>query len=140
MFSRSFRLGLERLDDRNAPSSFGNAVATTDWMPQDTDSQIEIQPIGNAKPKITGFKVVVGAGKWGTFSGKVLDEAPGGLTVHITGPQACLQPNGVFVTTDANGDFTYGAQLFAGESGIVSAVTADAEGQVSNTAEYNLTI
>ncbi len=142
MFTRSFRLGLERLDDRNAPSSlFGNAVATTDWMPpSDTGSEYDTKPIGNKPPKIVNFVVSVGTGNFGTFSGTVQDENPAGLTVHITGSQTCLQPNGVFVTTDMNGNFTFGGQLYAGDSGIVSAVTADAEGLTSNTATYNLIV
>lgn len=142
MVSRSFRLGLERLDDRNAPSSlFGNAVASTDWMPQpDTDSPIDLQPYGNAKPKIVGFKVVIGPGGWATFSGKVVDEAAAGMPVILNGPQSCFDPSPVALITDANGNFSFVAQLGAGDSGIATADTTDAQGLAADTAEYNVTL
>ncbi len=154
MFTRSFRLGLERLDDRNAPSSLGgNDVATADWMSATAgDSQPDYRvggysdpttnQNGNQQPVITNFMVTVEDGWSGRFSGKVVDENPAGLTVTLTGPQGCLGGQaGRTVTTDAEGNFVFVGQLTTGvDCGVVSADTADAHGLAADTAEYALTV
>lgn len=154
MFTRPFRLGLERLDDRNAPSSLaGNAVASTDWLPVATNDSLpdysaasysdpNPNPDGNLKPVIGNFRVTVEPGFQGRFSGKVVDENPAGLTVTLTGPQGCLGgAAGKTVTTDAEGNFVFLGQLVTGvDCGVVSADTTDAQGAAADTAEYVLTV
>lgn len=152
MFARSFRLGVERLDDRNAPSSLaGNDVATTDWVSAAGDqSQTDFSlggytetinlPPGNKKPVITNFVVTVETGWTGRFTGKVVDENPGGLVVTLTGQQGCLA-GGRAVTTDADGNFVFLGQLVHGaDCGVVSADTVDVEGLPADGAEYDLTV
>ena len=154
MFTRPFRFGLERLDDRNAPTALaGNAVATTDWLPASlTDSLPDYSaasygdpnpnPDGNLKPVIENFRVTVESGFMGRFSGTVVDESAAGLTVTLTGPQGCLGgAAGKTVTTDAEGHFVFVGQLVTGvDCGVVSADTTDALGAAADTAEYVLTV
>jgi hypothetical protein len=154
MFARPYRFGLERLDDRNAPSSLGgNDVATADWLSADLndslpdysvgsygDTNPDPIPVGNLKPEITNFLVTVEDTVWGRFSGKVVDENPAGLTVTLTGPQGCLN-GGQTVTTDAEGNFVFVGQLVTGvDCGVVSADTADAQAMPADGAEYDLTV
>jgi hypothetical protein len=156
MFARPFRLGLERLDDRNAPSSLvGNDVATADWMSATVSDSLPDYSVGNygdpshdpnripannLKPEITNFLVTVENSVTGRFSGKVVDENPAGLNVTLTGPQGCLN-GGQTVTTDAEGNFVFVGQLVTGvDCGVVNADAADAQGSPADRAEYDLTV
>lgn len=146
MFARRTRLALERLDDRNAPSSLiGNAVATTDWLgqtPKDDPPTYfgETNPGTNLKPVIVNFSVVIQTGNWGVFTGTVQDENPGNLTVTLTGAAQCVA-NGVTVTTDASGNFVFEAQLRPVlDGGKVYADVSDAQGLAADSASYLIVV
>jgi len=155
MFARPFRLGLERLDDRNAPSSLaGNDAASSDWMPtpdndslpgyslnESEESNPNPTPANNQKPVITNFSISVALNLTGRFSGKVVDEHPGGLTVILTGPQGCLNGSGQSVTTDADGNFEFVGQLVhVTDSGTVTVDTADTLGLPADQVAFSLTV
>jgi len=125
VFARSSRLSVERLDDRNAPSSLtGNDVASPSWMPDQTTpanwAVVPTDPSGgqtselaaaNQKPQIVNFSVNVNTGGVATFSGTVRDDqSVSGLTVTLTGLQNCLT-GGKTVTTDADGNFSWQAAV-----------------------------
>jgi hypothetical protein len=137
------RLLMEVLDARNAPSNLvGNDVANTDWMtPADSDAPPPVYGDeyqgANVAPKITNFKVTVGANNVATFSGTVVDEAAAGLTVTLTGPQGCLQPGGVAVVTDANGNFSWqGTVAPTVDTGTVKATVTDPHGLTGSATYY----
>jgi hypothetical protein len=134
-------LRLEWLEDRNGPSLFLGYpnVATTDLMPKaedaptapvmyssPTESSPESNP-GNKPPKITNFSASHSNGMW-TFSGTVVDETPGGLTVTFGGAIPAMV--GRTVTTNANGSFSLTVNL-NGDDGEVSAITTDPQGLTS---------
>jgi hypothetical protein len=147
------RLGLERLDARNAPSSVvGNAVASADWLPPpDATGQMPAyvgpdvggsgaQPVPNGKPVINNFTVVLLNGGVARYSGTVSDENPAGLSVQITGAQGCLG-DGRTVTTDAEGYFEWdGAVRPTVDTGLAYADVSDAQGLEATTAESYLTV
>lgn len=144
MFRLSARLGLEVLDARNAPSHIGgNDVATTDWLPEPESGTTwldyqEYADAKNQKPRIVNFTVTALPGGTLRYSGTVVDEAPGGLTVTLTGVQACLQPGGETVLTDANGNFVFDGTAAVGDSGLAFANVSDAQGQAAVTVSYYL--
>jgi hypothetical protein len=142
------RLGLERLGDRNAPSSLvGNAVATTDWLIPKEVSPLPAAyiakgtpPAQNQPPAFASFEVVVGSGSVGTFRGTVTDENPANLTVTLSGAPLCVQ-NGVTVTTDANGNFEFQGNLRTVlDCGRVYADVSDAQGLAAESAEFLLDV
>lgn len=145
MSALKVRLGLEVLDRRNAPSDLGgNAVASTGWMPDTTEGDelpayvgySRNNPPANAAPTIVDFKVTVGVGNVGQYSGKVVDEAASGLTVTLSGVQDCIDPD-VTVTTDADGKFTFQGQLRPTlDTGYAYADVSDAQGLAAQTASY----
>jgi hypothetical protein len=145
MSALNVRLGLEVLDSRNAPSDIGgNAVASTDWMTDPTEGDklpayvgySRNSPPANAAPVILDFKVSVGVGNVGKYTGTVQDEAPAGLTVTLSGAQDCIDPD-VTVTTDANGKFTFQGQLRPTlDVGYAYADVSDAQGAAAQTASY----
>lgn len=147
MFAPNVRLGLELLDCRNAPSDLGgNAVASTPWMenaakddelPAYVTYEEKTLP-ANAAPVIVDFTVTIGVGRIGHFTGTVQDEAPGGLTVTLSGVADCVDPD-VTVTTDADGKFAFEGQLRATvDSGYVYADVSDAQGVAAETAQFLL--
>lgn len=147
MFART-RLGLECLDDRNAPSSLvANSVATTDWLFQPALGQLSNTHASysnsggqNQKPAIVGFEVVIGSGSVGTFRGRVLDENPAYLTVTLCGAPLCVS-GGTTVTTDAYGNFEFQGNLRPVlDSGTVYADVTDAQGLAAETAEFVLDV
>jgi hypothetical protein len=92
----------------------------------------------NLGPQIVNFQAVeVVEGLW-KFTGDVIDEAPGGLTVHFGGQPVSLQ--GVTTTTDAGGHFDKSVLLNTdgSDNGLASAQTFDAGAQASNIALYNI--
>jgi hypothetical protein len=147
------RLGLELLDTRNAPSSVvGNAVASADWL-TDRDSfdwmpayvgKYDAEPVtappANTKPVINNFRVQPLDGGIARYSGTVSDESPSGLSVLITGVQACLG-NGQTVVTDAEGYFQWeGSVRTTVDAGPAYANVSDAQGLAADRVEYSLDI
>lgn len=142
-------LALERLDDRNAPSSvLGNDIATADWMPDPTALPDWAFVAGSAaygqgdasllnqKPTIVNFRVSVGNGALATYTGTVQDENAAGLIVTLTGAQGCLG-SGMQVTTDANGNFTFvGAVREMEDAGWAYANVSDPQGQAADQKEF----
>lgn len=135
------RLGLELLDDRNAPSPVaGNAVASADWLTTlesadwlpayvgSYDGGTGAQSPANTPPVITGFSVVLLNASVARYSGTVSDESPGGLTVRLTGAQQCLG-DGRTVTTNAEGFFQWdGPVRPTVDAGPAYADVSDAQG------------
>ncbi len=84
-------------------------------------------PPANVPPLIDDFRCWDTPGGW-SFSGQVLDEAPGGLTVTFGGVL-----NGLTATTDASGHFTL-VDVAVSRPGIASAHTVDNQQEGSNYA------
>jgi hypothetical protein len=147
------RLGLELLGARNAPSSVvGNAVASADWLtaPESADwmpayvgsydGGTNGQPPANAKPVINGFIVRAVDGGVARYSGTVSDENPAGLSVVITGTQACLG-DGQTVLTDAEGHFQWdGPVQPTVDAGPCYADVSDAQGLAADRVTSRLFI
>ena len=148
------RLALEALDLRLSPSSLIGTFADEPvppppdpstpivTSPADEDGEV-IFVVGagrvDAAPQIANFTAVAVAGGLWRFTGDVIDEAPGGLLITFGGEPASLQ--NMTTTTDANGQFDITVLLHTdgSDNGLASAQTADAAGQPSNVALYNIT-
>jgi hypothetical protein len=117
--TRRARLSLETLNPRLAPSGSGG----DDW---------DYISVPDAPPRIVDFAAVQVSGGLYTFSGRVLDESPAGLTVTFGGSP--LTMNGVTITTESNGFFsvTKTLQRDGSDTGAVTALTRDVGGQQSN--------
>lgn len=134
------RLRLEALDLRLAPAY---DPLTGEWIPDppppEPNPPIAVPvPEANAAPRIINFVAVeTGAGMW-TFTGEVVDEAPGGLTITFGGVPVSLQ--GKTTTTDASGHFAvaFEMNMDGTDDGLATAQTVDSAGQVSNVAVYGV--
>lgn len=156
------RLGLESLDLRLPPSSLLDPIADSSGTTllqaapvqytaptvYDTsdggagtvsDPTTGQMPAPVQTPTIVNFQGVEVVGGLWRFTGDVIAPAPGGLTVAFGGEPASLQ--GVTTTTDANGHFDMSKLMNTdgSDDGIASAQTADAAGNPSNIALYNIT-
>jgi hypothetical protein len=85
----------------------------------------------NQPPVIEDFHACEGLGRVWTFTGVVIDEYPGGLTVTFGGIPS-LQA--VTAITSGSGTFVVTVVLQPGESGTATAQTVDNEGLASNVA------
>jgi hypothetical protein len=137
------RLTFEALDSRLSPSSLvfdPILYSPTDPVQSggvETGSQsVSLTP--NAAPRVVNFTAVEIVGGLWRFTGDVIDEAPGGLTITFGGEPDSLQ--GVTTTTDANGHFDIVLELNTdgSDNGLASAQTVDAGGRASNVALYNI--
>jgi hypothetical protein len=145
------RLSVQALDDRAAPSSLlatesdrqaeGAWDATAAYLSPSGGPTCCLIPVGgvgdktptNQPPVIVDFAVVrLDTGEY-RFTGRVIDEAPGGLTVWFDGVPSAA---GRTATTNADGTFTLTLTLQSDGSdmGTVTAVTRDAAGLWSNVA------
>ena len=126
------RLALETLDSRLPPSSLLDPPDTPLLMTLDGGRT------GNVAPQIVNFTAVEVVGGMWRFTGDVIDEAPGGLTITFGGEPDSLQ--GVTTTTDANGHFDIVLLLNTdgSDNGLASAQTVDGGGLASNVALYNI--
>ena len=86
----------------------------------------------NQRP-IVELSAVNNGDNWWTLSGRVLDEAPEGLVVRLSGPPSI---NGQTVTVGADGTFSITVQMQEGESGYLTAWTADWWNQMAGTQLY----
>jgi hypothetical protein len=146
------RLTLEALDARLSPSSLiaypdvpipGSTetpvqVTSPPPAPEDDEELFLFGDGANAPPQIVNFAAVEIVGGLWRFTGDVVDEAPGGLTVTFGGEPVSLQ--NVTVTTDANGHFEKTVLLHTdgSDNGLASAQTVDGGGLASNVALYNI--
>jgi hypothetical protein len=145
------RLSVQALDDRAAPSSL---LATEDdrraeaawdeaaaYLSPSGGPTASMMPVGgvgdrgptNQPPQIVDFAVVrLDTGRY-QFTGRVIDEAPGGLAVTFGGVPTAV---GQTTTTNADGTFslTLQMQTDGSDMGTVTAVTQDVVGLWSNTA------
>ena len=101
------------------------------------DGQLDSQPVslnlGNKAPTTT-CKAIVGPGNLLTISGRVTDEAPGGLTVILSGSRAV---SGLSAIVLANGDWSVSTTIPSGSHGSVTATVTDWFGLTgSRTANY----
>ena len=145
------RLCVQALDDRAAPSSLLATEAdrqdeaawdaTLAYLSPSGGPTASMSPIGGTgkdipidrPPQIVDFAVARLASGQYQFTGRVIDEAPAGLTVWFSGiPSA----DGQTATTSADGAFALSLVLRTDGSdmGNVSTVTQDAAGQWSNVA------
>ena len=142
------RLQLEALDLRLAPSSLDPLtggyiptapapfVATTTQSSVFVDPEVPPEVATNVAPRIVNFVAVETArGLW-TFSGDVIDEAPGGLTITFGGVPVSLQNR--TTTTDANGHFSVAFLMNTdgSDDGTATARAVDSAGLASNLAIY----
>ena len=117
-------LRLQDLEGRATPSG-----DMTDTAPPPTG---QTQP--NQAPQIVDFAAEeLGNGMF-VFTGRVIDESPGGLTITFGGSVASMY--GRTCTTDANGYFSIVVQLKTDgtDVGWLLATTQDAQGASSNEA------
>lgn len=117
-------LCLESFEGRAAPSTvtFGSP------------SPASTTPPANVAPQIVEFTATeVGNGLY-VITGRVIDENPGGLTIHFAGDVGSL--SGKTVITNADGTFSLTAQLKTDgtDIGWLLATTTDAQGLRSNEA------
>lgn len=138
------RLSLESLDLRSAPSTIIDPVTglpTTDYLLAATEGDTSTAPPppaanapGNQAPKIINFGGGQEAGNMWKFTGDVIDEAPGGLTITFGGDPVTMR--GKTVKTDANGHFELIVALNQDktDNGLVTAQTKDTAGLPSNIA------
>jgi hypothetical protein len=122
---RRARLFLESLDGRICPD--GNDPTN----PGSGSQYITPPPVDNP-PVIINFAAENLSSGLVCISGTVVDEHPGGLTVHFSGAQQAI--NGQTVTTHTDGTFSLTVTLHTdgSDDGTVSAQTADAAGHPSN--------
>lgn len=90
-------------------------------------------PSSNKPPVIRNLKYTA-EGTTITFTGKVEDENPGGLTVRFGGPSSMGNQT---TMTDASGNFSHTVNM-GGQTGEVWAKTTDAEGLESPYAYVNV--
>lgn len=127
---RSTFLRLESLEWRDQPSGLG-VDDPTDPTPGSGEYVLATPP-ANQAPEIVNFGCTEIANGLFIFSGRVIDEFPGGLTITFSGSVDSM--DGKTTITNADGTFTYTIQLkFDGsDNGAVAATTVDAGGLVSN--------
>jgi hypothetical protein len=123
----------DRFDAATAPTASTAAGAVVSWT---TSAELinEPDPENNLSPRIINFVGVEVAQGLFVFSGDVVDEAPGGLTIYFGGEPVSLQ--GVTVTTDASGHFEKAifVNTDGSDNGIATAHTFDSQGLQSNVA------
>lgn len=121
---RRVRLSLEALDARLAPSG--------------TNDDPDYIPVPDAPPRIVDFAAVEYSHGLFTFSGRVIDESPGGLTVKFGGSP--VTTFGMTITTESDGVFSKTVQMLTNgqDSGTITAQTRDAGGQASNVASKDI--
>jgi hypothetical protein len=97
------------------------------------DGQLSSRPavlnLTNAAPTISNFTAVGGPNNTWTFSGTVGDEAPGGLTVTLSGPTGV---QGATATVANDGSWSVTLTLPAGTSGNVTATVTDWYGDTAS--------
>lgn len=125
------RLSLESLDQRLAPSD----LLQTPGDPPETVTYFPADPT-NKPPQIVNFQAVEVVGGMWRFTGDVIDEFPGGLTITFGGGPDSLQ--GVTTTTNASGHFDIAVFMKTDgtDYGTATAQTVDNIGQQSNLARY----
>jgi hypothetical protein len=121
---RHAHLKLESLEGRELPSSGAmSMVGLGQWFTHQANNNV------NARPSIAGFTATGGYNRTWVFSGTVIDESPGGLTVSFGGLPSL---NGRTATTGSNGSFSLTVQLRPLESGEASAQVTDGGGLTSD--------
>lgn len=104
-------------------------AADEEWLMSET-SQFNFQ---SNVPVIEGFIAELLSGTTWKISGRVVDEAPGGLTVTFGG---ALFFSGYYsVVTEADGTFTFCADIPEEQEGIASAMVSDQWGLMAAQAE-----
>ena len=102
------------------------------------EEPIYAPPPVNAPPQVVNFQGVEVVGGLWRFTGDVIDEAPGGLTIYFGGEPDSLQDQ--TTTTAANGHFEVAllVNTDGSDDGLASARTVDGAGLASNVALYNI--
>jgi len=129
---RHVRLVIEKLETRQCPSALDLTTLTD--VSENPTAEAGAYFAGENQdlpPDISLTASNLGGNIW-TFSGQVSDDqSVAGLVVNLGGIPS-LQ--GVKVTTNSQGWFTYTCQLGANESGTATAQTKAVDGQSSNIA------
>ena len=122
-------LTLEGLETRAQPSTLTDPEPPVGWYAMSPGAP------ANAAPVIENFQAEEISNGMFMFTGKVIDESPGGLVVRFGG--SVMSVNGLTATTQADGRFTLIVQLKLDgtDVGLVTAQTTDAQGLDSNVAD-----
>jgi len=117
-------------------SSTATSLGTVTAVVENTSTQVSGNPayanITDAAPVISNFTASRIAGNYWTFSGQVTDDqSVSGLVITLGGINA-LQ--GVTVTPNSQGWFTYSCTVAPSDSGTATAQAQDIWGVLSNTA------
>jgi hypothetical protein len=123
--------GSGQFDGTFAVETLGQVTATANDGTQ--NSQPVSTTLTNAAPTVTNFTAVQGPNNTWTFSGKVNDEAPAGLSVILSGPPGV---NGQTATVLANGLFSVTVTLPPTSCGFVTATVADWYGATGSAQTY----
>jgi hypothetical protein len=121
-------LRLEDLEGRANPAGDLVPISTSEPVAQ------YIQPPANQPPQITNFSATeIGSG-WFMITGQVIDERPGGLTIHFGGSLDTM--SGQTTTTDSTGAFSVLVHLKndGSDTGWLLATATDDLGVNSNEA------
>jgi hypothetical protein len=90
----------------------------------------------NIAPSITNFQAINVVNNTWLIQGRVIDEFATGLIVHMTSTIASL--NGIDMTVDSSGWFSYTAQLQPGDAGDLSVIATDWWAVQSSTANTSI--
>ena len=124
---RRARLSLEALDGRYTPSDTGYGDP-----PGGANPPIVIP---NAPPQIVNFQAAEISPGLYHFTGKVIDEAPGGLTVTFGGGPPTTFGKTVVTAADGTFSLTISMEQDGSDAGIVTVQTKDNANQLSNVAQ-----
>jgi hypothetical protein len=126
--------GTGSFDIITSATSLGNVTAAAENMSTQRYANPVTTAIRDQPPAINNFTASSMGGNYWTFKGQVTDDqSVAGLVVTLGGLPS-LQ--GVTVTTNSQGWFSYTCQLGAGESGTATAQTQDIWGVLSNVAMW----
>jgi hypothetical protein len=111
-----------------------NSLGTVRAYTSDGQSNIPSITLTSNTPVIQNFGWVEMPNHWFTFTGKVIDESPGGLVVQFGGAPESMQNKSVTVAADGTFSFTIQLDGTINDNGTVSAVVTDWWGLTSAAA------
>jgi hypothetical protein len=121
-------LRLEDLEGRATPAGDPVPISGSEPIRQD------VQAAANQAPQIVNFSASEIGNGWYMITGQVIDERPGGLTIHFGGSVETM--SGQTTMTDSNGAFSVLVHLNndGSDTGWLLATTTDDLGASSNEA------
>lgn len=103
-----------------------------------SEEPIYAPPPVNAAPQVVNFQGVEVVGGLWRFTGDVIDEAPGGLTIYFGGEPDSLQDQTTRTAANGHFDVAFLVNTDGSDDGLASARTVDGAGLASNVALYNI--